>query len=311
MSIFKKKSDPVPETDPDIIILKSTRPLECGGTDAYQEKNAPKTITSDEMTLFDVSSAFTTLVVDAEDRLDYVSAFAAPCAGGTFVLLEKRMLFSDNVSTCEWALVKENVFPKLTALVRERDIARNNGYHSRTHGLPQDFGGSIDIRYASGEQISISDNQSPILGYDAGLEIAGIFGEALKGERVALPDVSALKAIRYAEERDNGGFTRATLTFAPDGTGVNAKASRYDDPTVYESEKPVDAETVEAIRANIARTGIFAWASLPESGYKFGPAKTLTFVFDDSEITVSGDRRVPMQIQNGFFNIELEMTTKH
>ena len=67
--------------DPDIIILKSTRPLECGGTDAYQQKNAPKTIASEEMTLFDATSSFNTLAVDADERLDYVSAFAAPCGG--------------------------------------------------------------------------------------------------------------------------------------------------------------------------------------------------------------------------------------
>ena len=310
MSIFKKKHD-LPEPDPDIIILKSTRPLECGGTDAYQQKNAPKTITSEEMTLFDATSSFNTLAVDVDERLDYVSAFAAPCGEGTFIFLEKRMFYRESGGVREWALVKEDLLPKLTAFVREFDVARGNGYHSQTHGLPENFGGSIDIRYASGERISISDNQSPVLGYDAGVALAAIFEQALKGERVALPGVSELKAIRYSEERDGGGFTRATLTFAPDGTGVNAKSSRYDDPTVYESEKPVDAETVAAIRANIDRCGMLAWANLPESDYKYGAEKTLTFVFDAGETTVSGSKRLPSQIQGGFFNIELEMSTKH
>ena len=310
MSVFKKKND-LPEPDPDIIILKSTRPLECGGTDAYQQKNAPKTIVSDEMTLFDVNSAFNTLAVDVDERLDYVCAFATPCGGGTFIFFEKRMFYREVGGVREWALLKEDLFPKLTAFVREYDVARSNGYHSQTHGLPENFGGSVDIRYASGETISISDNQSPVLGYDAGVALAGIFEQALKGERAELPEASALKAIRYAEERADGGFTHATLTFDPDGAGVNAKSSRYDGPQVYESEKPVDAETVAAIRENIDRSGILAWASLPESDYEYGAEKTLTFIFDGGEITVPGNKRLPFQISNGFFNIELEMTTKH
>ena len=90
MSIFKKKNrDDMPDG---IVITSRTQPLTCGGTDAYIDTKAPKVITSEEMTLFDVTSAFRTLAIDGSDRLDYVSAFAAPCAGGSFVFLETRML---------------------------------------------------------------------------------------------------------------------------------------------------------------------------------------------------------------------------
>ena len=310
MSIFKKKNrDDVPEG---IVITSRTQPLTCGGTDAYIDTKAPKAITSEEMTLFDVTSAFRTLAIDGSDRLDYVSAFAAPCAGGSFVFLETRMLSNYDEPRREWALLKENIFPKLVALVREYELAKDNGRHSQTHGLPENFGGSVDIRYASGERISVSDNQSPVIAYDAGVAIAQAFAEALAGERAALPELSELTAIRFAEERENGGFTRATLTLNADGTGTNAKSSRYDDPTVYESEKPVDAETVAAVRDNIARCGMLAWGGLPDSDYKRGPEKSLTFVFaDGAEITVPDGKRLPWSIQGGFFNVELEMKTKH
>ena len=311
MSIFRKKKRDE-DVDDGIVIIKKTPPCVCGGTDAYIDTKAPKEITSGDMTFFDVTSAFRTLAVDGADRLDCVSAFAAPVGDGSFVFLETREYSDYDEPHCEWALLKENIMPKLTALAREHSLAKNNGYHSQTHGLPENFGGSVDIGYASGERISVSDNQSPVIAYEAGVAIADAFRAALKGEREALPDLSALTAIRFAEERDNGGFTRATLTIDPAGAGTNAKTSRYDDPTVYESEKPVDADTVAAIRGNIERCGMLAWADLPESDYKYGAKKTLSFVFaDGTEITVPDGRRLPGRLQGGFFNIELEMTAKH
>ena len=311
MPVFRKKnSGKDPESG--VVITKRTQPLTCGGTDEYIDTKAPKVIVSEEITLFEVTSAFGTLAIDGSDRLDYVSAFAAPCGGGSFVFLETRELSHYGEPRREWALLKGDIFPKLAALVRGQELAKDNGRHSETHGLPENFGGSVDIRYASGERISISDNQSPVIAYGAGIAIAQAFAEALEGERAALPELSALTAIRFAEERENGGFTRATLTLNADGTGTNAKSSRYDDPTVYESEKPVDAETVAAVRDNIARCGMLAWDGLPDADFKRGSQKTLTFVFaDGAEITVDGGRRLPQSIQGGFFNIELEMKTKH
>ncbi len=311
MSIFRKKKRDE-DVDDGIVIIKKTPPCVCGGTDAYIDTKAPKEITSGDMTLFDVTSAFRTLAVAGADRLDYVSAFAAPVGDGTFVFLETREYSDYDEPHREWALLKENIMPELTALAREHGLAKNNGYHSQTHGLPENFGGSVDIRYASGERISASDNQCPVISYDAGVAIADAFRAALKGERETLPDLSALTEIRYTEEREDGGFTRATLTINPDGTGTNAKTSRYDGPAVYENEKPVDAETVAAIRGSIGSCGMLAWADLPESGFKYGSEKTLAFVFaDGGVITVSGGKRLPDQLGGGFFNIELEMTTKH
>lgn len=54
---------------------------------------------------------------------------------------------------------------------------------------------------------------------------------------LSLPDVSDLCEIRFSENRKNGGFTEATLTLKPDGTGENAKKSKYDGPEVYKSVK--------------------------------------------------------------------------
>ena len=303
----------------DLFNKQKTEPPKCGGTDTTQDPEAPKEIISEDMILFDVTSALDRGYMPSSEKektweaLGFVSAFAVPAGDHTFLFLETGDRFEGRAEKMRsWAYVKENIFPSLVKLVRDRNIAKNNGYHSKTHGLPENFGGSVDIRYASGEKISFSDNGCPILTFETAAEIVKLFTEAMQGERVELPDVSALKEIRFEELRKNGGFTKAILTVQSDGTGINAKQSRYDDPTVYESEKPVDAGTIAAIKKNIEKTGILAWSGLPSNGYSFGGDKQITFVFEDgTEIAVKDDRLLPDKIRQGFFNIELEMTTRH
>ncbi len=315
-NILKKEKK---QNDDGIVILKKTEPNVCGGTDATLNTNAPKEIKSDNMILFNVTSSFRSVMmipdpdIDNSESLNYISAFAVPSENGTFLFLEKNSDYRmNNNRQSSWALVKENIFPDLVSLVKDCGLAESNGFHSITHGLPENFGGSVNIKYSDGEYISFSDNQSPVISVSTGIKIAKLFAEAMKGSIIDLPDVSAIRKIRFDEERGSDGFTRAILTFNSDGTGTNFKSQRFDDPKVYESEKPVDADTITAIKNNIEANGILAWSGIPESYYKNNRNKTLTFVFEDNqEITVRGDRLLPDRIQGGFFNIELEMTTKH
>ena len=309
--LFDKKKKP--ETEDGVIVVRKPEPNACGGTTETRDTRAPKTIVSEEMILFDVTSALPVSAKRGEESLGYLSAFAAPCGEGTFLLLETGEGFRRRAEkTLSWALVRENVFPALVRLTKELDLAADNGRHLSTAGLPENFGGSVMIRYASGETVSFSDNQRPILSAGAGERIAALFAGAMEGERIPLPDPDALREIRFSEERKNGGYTRASLTLNADGTGVNRKTSRYDGPQVYESEKPVDAGTVAMIRKTVGETGLFAWPGLPVSDYKPYSEKTLTFVLEGGEeIAVPGDRLLPDQIRDGFFRIELELATKH
>lgn len=313
---FNKKKPQV--NDDGIVIIKQTRPGECGGTDATQDTKAPTEIKSDRMTLFDVTSALGQKMInndssDTSANLGYLSAFAAPAENGTFMFLEtaSRIRHSNERQT-SWALVKENVFLSLVKLVNECDLAKNNGYHSTTHGLPENFGGSVYITYASGEKISFSNNQAPVLRRESAQKIAKLFDSLMNGEKVSLPSVDSIKKIIFIENRKDGGFTKATLTINEDGSAVNEKAMRFDDTKVYESTKPVSAETVEAIKKCIVNNGVLAYVGLPSQESRFSGKKSLTFIFKDGkEITVKGGCVLPDQIHNGFFNIELEMTTKH
>ena len=146
---------------------------------------------------------------------------------------------------------------------------------------------------------------------EVGAEIAGIFGEAMEGPKILLPDISRLRTVAFREERENGGFTRATLTILEDGTGINRKSSRYDGPRVYESEKTLGKDVVDLIKEIIEKCGILAWKDLPPSGFGFKEDKTIVFTFDDgNEVEIRDDNRLPYAISRGFFGIELEITTK-
>ncbi len=299
-----------------IKVLRRTRPGECGGTDAYQDTKAPTTIKSKEMVLFEAASALGRDVSSGrgvEEAMDFVSAFAAPSSPGTFLFLETGCRHRrDDGPELSWALIREDLFPELTDLVADLGLAKKNGFHSTTHGLPKNFGGSVSIKYASGEKISFSNNQSPILSFDAGKRIADLFREAMSRERIPLPDVSSLSRIRFYEKRSDG-FTEAVLTLDSDGAGTNRKRSQYLGTQVFESENPVDREAVAAIKRTIEETGLLAQRGLPRSEYKgTGCDKILTFFFVGGEvITVDGGRVRPPRIGDGFFDVELEMTTRH
>ena len=300
-----------------IVIIKKPEPAVCGGTDATLDTKAPKEILSDDIISFSVSSAFDTLVIPAgkfkAERLYRFSAFAAPSGKGTFVFLEKATdKTPGNSPEYSWGVFRDDLLPAIASLVRECGLAKQNGYHSTTHGLPRNFGGSVNIRYADGEKISFSDNQTPILTYDTGLRIYGFFNKALKGKKAVLPELSGLEAVKYTEERKNGGYTKATLTVNADGTAVNEKASKYDDDKVYKSVKDVSAETVTAIKETVKTCGVLAWSGLPKAEYFFGDPETLTFVFKSGEeIAVTNDRALPDRLKGGFFDIVLELTAKN
>lgn len=299
--------------DDGIEILSRPEPMTCGGTDAYRDTRAPKEIQSQDMILFDVSCSLKTIVEPEGTKgecIDYLAAFAMPVASGTLVSLETSRRFESPVF--EWALLKESLFPNLTALVREHGLAAQNGFHSNTHGLPENFGGHVLIRFAGGEKISFSDNQSPILSPAVVRAIAAVFRTAMRGERVKLPAVDSIEAIRFAEERRDGEYTRAELTIHPDGTGTNRTSNRYEDGIQFENEKPVNADTVSAILQTVSTCGMFAWEGLPVETDFIGRTRSITLVLSDGrEITVpDAQSRLP-HLGSGFFTIELELTVKN
>ncbi len=71
---------------------------------------------------------------------------------------------------------------RLQEIVSEYDFAGQNGYYHSVSGLPDMYGGSLHIVYASDECIDIYDNQSGILPYEAEKALVSLFGAATKLE---------------------------------------------------------------------------------------------------------------------------------
>ncbi|MBQ9543673.1 MAG: hypothetical protein IJV00_00945 [Clostridia bacterium] len=307
--MFGIKKNKTPQKN-GVVVLKKTREGECGGTDATLDTKAPKTINSTEMTLFDVTSALPFKVGDDRDeRLGFVSAFAAPVKGGSFLYLETGEFFQRRApKEKRFAVVEEDVFGELVGIVNGFDLAKSNGFHSVTHGLPENFGGEIDIRYASGERIGVSDNQSPVISAAAGKKIAETMNKRMSGRKLPLGDVSDLKSILFEEERKDGGFTKSLLRFKPDGKGEFERASRYDGPKVFESRSEADEKKIAEIKETVNSSGILAWETLPDRGYTPMNSKKLTFTFaDGNSVTVPDGKLTPDGLSGGFFEIELRM----
>lgn len=64
---------------------------------------------------------------------------------------------------------------KLQDIVSKYDFAQYNGYIHHVSGLPDMYGECIDIKYASGESIYASDNQSGFIPFEAIKDIVKLF----------------------------------------------------------------------------------------------------------------------------------------
>ena len=70
----------------------------------------------------------------------------------------------------------------LQEIVTAYDFAAHNGYYHTVSGLPDMYGESLDIVYASGECITVHDNQSGFLPIEAVRALITLFGAATKLE---------------------------------------------------------------------------------------------------------------------------------
>ncbi len=281
----------------------------CGGTTRNVDSSAPKTINSRKMTFFTAESSFETLAVDRSTLgeyggLDFISGYAARLRGGSFLTLDAR--FSGGERGLEWAYISGDVFPTLDALAREYELAKNNGYHSFTHGLPMNFGGSLSARYESGEEISFSDNQTPIFQIELAIKLFKLFKDAMKGERAAFPEVGELCAVRFYEELGDG-YTRFELEKRGEELNLK-KVYKFDDPRVSEYNEKASPEKLDRISAIVRDSAIILWDDFPKRSFGMVIKKSLTFAFSDgSEITIQDDRLLPAPLSGAFYKIETEL----
>lgn len=284
--------------------------LVCGGSTTTYIKDAPQVIKSDKMVYFSVSTKLHNVEDSDGNNVGFIHAFAVLTSKNeSFVYLVKNEGYGRRDNTFEdYALIKENIFPELVEIVNKHNLVKNNGRVHRTQGLPENFGGTVEIEYESGEKIYIEDNQSPFISSDTGEDIIKSFEKFLKAKHVVSQDINTLKSIRFREDRKDGGFTDILLELESDGTGKIKKQQRFDNPKIYESEKTADAGKIEKIKNSIEKSGLLLWCDVPVKDSLFSKEKQLSFIFENGEeITIKDDKRIPYALGNGFFDIELAM----
>ena len=141
-----------------------------GGIRHRVDTDAPKVILSGEITEF--SCKFSTTDRCVEDT---------PIAGGIFTLYagEKtgclQIRGRDEIAG-EWTFsTDETFFRQLQEIVTRYDLAQYNGQYYTVSGLPPDLGMQLQIRYASEESISASNNQSTFLPPEAMEDLVTLF----------------------------------------------------------------------------------------------------------------------------------------
>lgn len=153
-----------------VLNASGNAPRGCGQQHEYHDSLAPKTIKSDEL----MSFSFLNCVITASCKLeeDGLHVFAS---GGSS---NNRDGTSFKLKYCSCT---NFLLEKLDRIIKQYDLARNNGYSCHVDGLPQGCGDSISAEYKSGEKLHMYSNQTPTVNFDASNAIYQAFHEdALK-----------------------------------------------------------------------------------------------------------------------------------
>lgn len=145
---------------------------EDGGTRHRVDTNAPKVIGSTEITYFRCEFSTRDRMIEDCAIAGLVITLEASADGASYSL--DRGSETDAQGSFR---PDEAFFRKLQQVVSRYDLAQYNGQFCTVSGLPPGFGIKLEIRYASGETIEASDNQSCFLPVEAMEELVALFQE--------------------------------------------------------------------------------------------------------------------------------------
>jgi len=151
-----------------------------GGVVKRYWADAPKVIESTEIVNFHCVISLLA-VCDAEDLGHRVYTLDAVLHDGE-VLVKYAWYERNGGSDKAEYKADADFMMRLQEIVAEHDFAKHNGYHHTVSGLPAMYGESLNIGYASGECITVHDNQSGFLPLEAIRALLGLFGAATKLE---------------------------------------------------------------------------------------------------------------------------------
>lgn len=141
-----------------------------GGVRHYVDTEAPKKIQSTEIAFFHCEFSTTDLCLEDSHIAGHMITLHAAGDGG-YCKLEGRSESEESFSP------NEGFFRQLQQIVSRYDLAQYNGTHYTVSGLPPNIGMDLEVRYASGEYIRASNNQSCFLPLEAMEELVSLFQE--------------------------------------------------------------------------------------------------------------------------------------
>ena len=155
--------------------MYSTDDIDGGVVTRNSGEDSPKVIESTDIISFNCELSFIATVFDEENELEgKVYKMSAAVEDGT---VKAKIDWHDRSGNGDKAEFEADVsfMSKLQEIVSKYDLAKHNGYTHHVSGLPDMYGDYIDIKYASGESIYASDNQSGFLKAEAAMELINLF----------------------------------------------------------------------------------------------------------------------------------------
>lgn len=157
---------PAPTDEPPMPI---DEPIPPGGTVEYADPAAPKTIESTEITSFSFYASMLSILNDGS-----FPSLTEPCYEFSAERDGDAVTITRNGET----LQKDASFmAQLQAVIEKHNFAQYNGEYHQTYGLPDDFGATINVKYASGEKIYAMNNQTMFLPTEAVVDLVALFCE--------------------------------------------------------------------------------------------------------------------------------------
>lgn len=143
-----------------------------GGVQHHVDTDAPKIIVSTQITCFHCVFSTTNIMMDDSPIAGRIMTLHAEGENGYLDLRgREREVFSPD----------EGFYQQLQQIVTGYDFAQYNGQFYTVSGLPPDIGMKLEIRYASGETICASNNQSCFLPLEALEALAALFEKQTTG----------------------------------------------------------------------------------------------------------------------------------
>lgn len=175
-----KPSDPTPAPSTDPAEPPPAPPVDeppkPGGTSDYSDYNAPTTVESKEITSFSCTASLLNLDLRESSVLIPPRYEFSAVREGEQVKCACSRIGEERTFTAGTAFLEQ-----LQTVVERYDFAAQNGKDSYTHGLPEDFGTTLKVEYASGEAIRASNNQRSLLSAEAIEDLARLFFGAPEG----------------------------------------------------------------------------------------------------------------------------------